>query len=293
MSGFTASLAKAVDGWGRALRAAGVQRGPHRRKILQWWARAGYSARGLVYLMAGALSLMASLELRESAAGTSQVLTTFGGWYFGGVWLFTIGAALIGFTTWRFVQAVFDPEGHGTSLKGLVHRVGCGISGLIYGALGYSALDLSDSLAALRPEHPDHPVVQSFLGTPFGDEILLVVGLCVLVGAVGNGMKAFSRKLDGHLACSDAVRRWAVPLGRVGYLSRALVFLLLGGFLVETALDLAQADFVSLGEALQSLEAQPRGSLLLGAAALGLMAFGAFGLVEACCSRIPIPRELA
>lgn len=130
----------------------------------------------------------------------------------GPVWLYAIGSGFFAFAAWRLVQAVFDTEGEGRSLAGLVRRAGWGISGLLHGALGYSALDLSDNVTAFHPGYPGHDAFERVLATPFGGGILLVVGALVAAAALGNAAKALSRRLERHLDCPGGSQ----VLGRAG-----------------------------------------------------------------------------
>ncbi len=262
-------------------------------RILEWTARGGFAARGLVYLMLGALALMAALELRDAPLGARGALAAFGRWPMGPVWLYAIGLGLFAFAAWRRVQAVFDTEGEGGSLAGLIRRAGRGISGLLHGALGYSALDLSDNVAAFHPGYPGHDAFERVLATPFGGGILLVVGALAAAAALGNAAKALPWRLDRELGCPEGIRRWAVPVGRAGHLSRALVLALVGAFSIEAALGPGALRPVTLGEVLRSLEAQPFGSLALAGTALGLAAYGAYGLVVARYYRASAPRRPA
>lgn len=253
--------------------------------FLVWVARAGFAARGFVYLMAGLLSFLAALEWREKAAGTRGALTTLGHWPLGPVWLFAVGIGLAAFAAFRIAQALFDLEGKGRSLLGLAVRAGRAVSGAVYGFLGFSALDLSDSLRALDPNDPGHADLERFYVAPFGREILIGVGVCVAVAALGNAAKAVGGHFDGDLRCGPGAKRWAVPLGRIGYAARGGVFGLFAFVAVETALDLQASDVRSVGGALAYLEARTYGRTLLALAAAGLVAFGAYGFVEALFHR--------
>ena len=120
---------------------------------------------------------------------------------------------------------------------------------------------------------------------PFGREILIGVGVCVALAALGNAAKAVGGHFDGDLRCGPGAKRWAVPLGRIGYAARGGVFGLFAFVAVETALDLQVADVRSIGGALAYLEARTYGRTLLALAAAGLAAFGAYGFVEALFHR--------
>ncbi len=265
-----------------------------RPKPLEWLARAGYGARGVVYLMIGVLSLLAAFELRRDAVGAQGALSAFSGGPLGLVWLAAVGLGLCGFVLWRAAQAVGDADRQGTSPKALANRAGQALSGLIYGALAWSAFGLLDGIDDYREEDEEaRQAAGAILGLPFGEQLLVGAGLLVLGAAAGNFLNAFSKSFGRELSCGGDTRRWAKRVGRTGYFARGAVFLTFGIFLIEAALDLDSGAARSVGGALQSLEAQPFGSALLAVAALGLGAFGAFGLVEAAYRRIRVPDELS
>lgn len=258
-----------------------------RARLLSWVARTGFAARGIVYLMIGTLALMAALELRALPAGTGGALEAFGTWPLGPAWLFGIGLGLLAFMVLRLAQAVLDLEDHGRSALGVARRAGYGLSGALHGVLGNTALELSGDVTALRPEDPGHAVFQRALAAGFGAELLLGAALLVLVAGLGNCWKALSRGLARELEeRPEGPPRWALLMGRAGYLARGLVLLLLGGFMAHSALDAGGARLVSLGRVLQALEDGPQGVLLLSATGFGLAAFGAFALVLARHGRL-------
>jgi hypothetical protein len=75
----------------------------------------------------------------------------------------------------------------------------------------------------------------------------------------------------------------------MGFAARGVVFLLIGGFLILAAVHSSSSDVHGLGGALQALEQQPYGWVLLSLTALGLFAFGVFGLIQARYRHIDAP----
>jgi uncharacterized membrane protein YbhN (UPF0104 family) len=73
----------------------------------------------------------------------------------------------------------------------------------------------------------------------------------------------------------------ASPICRFGLIARGVVFLIIGGFLLVAAWRFSSGDVVGLQGALQTLQQQPYGWILLGIVALGLFAFGVYSLIEA------------
>ena len=79
---------------------------------------------------------------------------------------------------------------------------------------------------------------------------------------------------------------WFKALGTVGHVARAVVFGLVAVFLLKASYDHKANEAIGLDGALAKLHNGAYGSWLLGAIALGLIAFSCFSLVEARYRRI-------
>jgi hypothetical protein len=74
---------------------------------------------------------------------------------------------------------------------------------------------------------------------------------------------------------------WLVTLGRIGYAARAVVYVVVGVFLVQAAITYDPNEAKGISGALQELSGESWGRLLLWGVALGLVAFGAFLVAQA------------
>ena len=83
-----------------------------------------------------------------------------------------------------------------------------------------------------------------------------------------------------------AVKEWFTLLGTVGHVARAIVFGLVGFFLVKAALDYKADEAIGLDGALSKLYERAYGPWLLGLVAAGLIAFAAFSTTEARYRRV-------
>ena len=262
--------------------------------VVEWFARAGYGARGLVHLMMGSLAVMAAYEARAEAVGIQGAFEEFAAWPFGEFLLTLLAAALAGFVLWRFAQAVLDADLQGRSRKAVFNRAGQGVSAAVYSALALSCLGVAAGIeeAGENPEVTEQQI-EMLLALPLGEIMLMAFGGAVLLAGVLNALHGIFGGFARHLTCHHTMHLWAVPLGRAGYFARGLVFLALGVFLVEAALDVAPEEAVTIQGALLAIEEQPFGSHVLSALGVGLIAFGLFGLVEARFRRIVVPPELS
>ena len=88
------------------------------------------------------------------------------------------------------------------------------------------------------------------------------------------------------MAKTEALRRVFMAFGHVGLAARALVFALVGYFLMRTAIDFNANSAVGLDGALERLRHQMFGAWILGVAAAGLLTFATFSLFEARYRRL-------
>ncbi len=110
-----------------------------------------------------------------------------------------------------------------------------------------------------------------------------MVGLGVfIVGAgIGNMIRAGFGHFGRGLKCGPRTAALAGTLGRVGYFGRGLAMLPAGVFMLAAGWHARASEAKSLGGVLQALHHQTMGDTVLVALAVGLIAFGAFGFVEA------------
>jgi hypothetical protein len=264
-------------------------------KIIELASRLGYAARGLVYLGLGSIVLLAALDLTPRAHGAKGVLRAWAAWPMGWLLIGAMGAGLAGFAAWRFLQSVFDADRHGRSVKAWAVRAGQAISGLVYGGLALSAFELLDAFEDIDEVDEEQGVRQTartILDLPYGDTLLIAAGLVVVGFAIGNVVQGVMQDFSKRLACPDRLCRVVVPLAKAGYAARGLATLPLGVFLVMAGIQARAGEARSWGGALQAVERQPFGNSALCVVAVGLIAFGLFGLVEARYRRIRPPPEI-
>lgn len=264
-------------------------------RALELASRLGFAARGLVYVSVGAIALMAALDLTPRAAGAKAAVAAWAEWPAGLLLIWSTAIGLIGFSVWRGLQAVFDADRHGTSAKGWAVRAGQAISGVVHSALAFSLLELLDGLEDIGEIDEDDSAqtqAAALMELPHGDLMLIGVGLFILAVGAANIIQALFKDFSKRLRCTPKVCRWAVPLGRAGYFGRGVAMAPLGLFLVRAGQETRASEAQGLGMALQTLEAQPFGGWILALTALGLVAFGAFALVEARFRRIDVPDDL-
>ncbi|HEY8381960.1 MAG TPA: DUF1206 domain-containing protein [Microvirga sp.] len=263
------------------------------RNSMETVARWGYGARGIVYGLVGGLALLAAAGNSGGQTGGSRsALETLLEQPFGKVWLGLIAIGLAGFAVWRIVEPITDADRLGSSWKALGRRAVHLVGGGIYGSLAFFALGLALGWGSGRGGGEDRAAqdwTAWLLSQPFGQWLVGAIGLGIIGAGLAFIWKAWRGNVTEHLALPGDTRRWAVPLGRLGFAARGVVFALVGWFLIGAALRSRSSEVKGLGGALDALSAQPYGWVLLGLTAAGLFAFGMFGLVQAHYRQIDAP----
>ena len=253
-------------------------------------ARLGFAARGLVYLLVGWFALDAA-RLGSAPADNQEAMGSLLNKPLGHILVAAIAIGLAGYALWRLSEAVFDPERRGTKPAALVERIGFGWSALVHAFLAVYAGKLA--LHLTRPEtNPSEERARSWSGwlmeQPGGEWLLGLIGLLLIGGAAAQAWKGYRGTFARELAGDVPLPRYVCLMGQIGYAARAIVFLLVGWFLVTAALKASPGEAGGIGQALRTLREQTHGPLLLAIVASGLMLFGAYSFVEARFRRLRV-----
>lgn len=246
--------------------------------------RAGYAAKGIVYVVIGALAARAALGAGGATTDSRGALSVIGDGPMGTVALIAIGVGLLGYMAWRLVAAVTDAEGKGDEPTKLAVRAAQAARGIAYGVLGVQALRLIDGASGGREGEATRDWTARLLAMPFGRALVVGVGLGVLGYAAYQVYRAFSDKAKKHLDLYEAgptQAEWIVRLGRFGIAARAVVFAMIGVFLVRAGMQSDSGEAGGIAQSLQALGGADYGRLVLGTVAFGLIAYGIYQLATA------------
>src|SRR5918998_1695350 len=246
-------------------------------------ARVGYASHGTVYALVGVLALRAAFGAGKTAnqeGALRWVLLAPLGKFLLGV----IVIGLLAYALWRLFQGLLDPENEGTDLKGIAKRLDHGLNGLFHASLAFAAALLVLGASGGGGGGSPDDWTARLMAQPFGLWLTVIVGLIIVGVGLFQFYKAYKADFRDELKVGEMSARedtWATRAGRIGYSARGVVLGVIGGFLVQAAVQTDPDKALGLGGALRTLARQPFGPYVLGAVAVGLVAYGAFMFVMA------------
>jgi hypothetical protein len=256
----------------------------HRESVertLEGLVRLGYLAKALVYILVGALALKVAAGVRGG-----RITDQGGALYvvlaqpFGSTLLILVALGLLTYAGWQIASAIFGWQrlaGEGYGIRALTV-----VRALVYGAIGIQAMKLS---LGLRGGHTGpEPLVRAALRWPLGEWMILIAGLGVGWYGVVEILDAIKGRLEPDLDATTLRRQageWALYVARGGIGARGVLLVVLAFGVVRAALSHRASAAGGMDASLLILNTLPQGTLLLGAAAAGVLAYGVYQLLHA------------
>jgi hypothetical protein len=263
---------------------------------VEWLARIGFVAKGLLYATVGSLAACSGLGHGGETTDSRGAMATLHSMPFGDLLLIGMAIGLVGYGVWRVVEGFADPDDRGDDAKGLALRASFVARGLLHIALAISAA----SVAAITPRswgigaggasgNETSEMTATAIDLPGGKWLVLGVGIAVAAFGLWQLVRAFRAKLSRNVDKGDAEREiggWVIGVSRLGIGARGLVFVALGWLLGMAALrqDPSRAGGVESGlDVFAALGQWP-----LVAIGAGLIAYGFYQLLSARYRRIRV-----
>jgi hypothetical protein len=256
-----------------------------RTDTFEWLARGGLVARGVVYAIIGVLALKLALGDGGDATNQQGALQKIADAPFGKVLLAIVAVGLIGYAAWRLLRAALGhgPEAHDDTKD----RISSLASGIAYTALSVTAIMILAGSGG-GGGNPDK-ATGGVLDWPAGRVLVAIGGLVFIGVAIDQAIKGLKRKFleDSKTEqMGEGTRKAFTGVGIAGHVARAVVFTLIGWFLIRAAIDYNPDEAVGLDGALAKLGQSTFGPAVLGLVAAGLVAFAVYSIFDARYRRV-------
>jgi len=256
----------------------------NRRRMAQF----GLTARGVLYCVVGVLAAQLAFggggEQQASQQGAFQSIAAQGTW--GTVLLALVGIGLVVYALWRLTQFFIEKgDDEDSDTKKWIMRASYIVRAVVYAGLAFLAFRIAFGSGGGGGEGSQQAITaQVMRDWPAGRWLVGLVGLIIIGVGCYQAYQAFSEDFMEELQThemSATERTWMRRMGVLGHSARAVVFGLIGLFIIRAAVQFDAEESVGLDGALQRLANQPAGPWLLALTALGLFAFGVYTIVRA------------
>ncbi len=248
-------------------------------------ARAGLTARGVLYILIGWVAVLVALGQSGHQADQQGALQLLASQPSGVFLLWLLGIGFAGYALWRLSEAAFGVTGEGNGagprLKSLARAV-------IYAFFSYLTFKIINGSSG-NQVHQQQDMTAKIMRHPGGQWLIGIIGLAIVIAGVVLAIEGLHRKFLKYLRTSQMsprARRAVERLGVIGITARGVIFALAGVLVMEAAITHKPGKAGGLDKALLTLRGQPFGEFLLILAALGLIIFGIYGLCEARWRRV-------
>lgn len=279
-------MATRVDRQGAPGSSAGSDRSGELGDGIEVVARAGYAAKGAVYMVIGILAVQLALTgSGGEASSTRGALQRISEASFGQVALLIVTIGLAGHTLWRLFQAAKDPEAARSSdsdEKRWPKRGFFLMSAIVYGLLTYSGIEiLTGGGGGSGGGGSSSPWAAELMSMTLGVWLVGIVGAAVVIRGLMQLAKAYTEGFRDKMSSfgfGQERRKWIIRVSRLGLTARGVVFGIIGSSIIYAAVTHDPQEARGLEGALDVLVSRP---WLLGALGLGLACYAAYQWIKA------------
>lgn len=238
--------------------------------------------KGIIYCLIGLFAIGTVLGLAAGPNGPKQVISWIGTNPFGKLLLCLVVLGLVSYSLWRWYKSLADTENVGHDKKGLVRRIAWSISGVTYGFLAF----YTAKLILAKPTSGDQKedILIRLLNQSWGEVAIWFITLIMLCVAGYEFYRAISEKFMKDIGTRgwDSKRHNLYrTFGKVGHLSRGVVYGVIAFFLGRVALLSDANQFKGMGGSLSAIGENGVGAVILAIVGGGLLFYGLFMFVVA------------
>ena len=223
----------------------------------------GYIVRGLVYLLLGFFGVQLAFGLRSHAPNLTEVIISVSRAPLGTFSLLLIVAGLISYGLWGISRGVFNVLEEEHDFLGYTKRMGYILSALSYLTLSFTGVLLLVGRDVSNSASDPSAVTNKVWNFPFGREMVIIFGALWLASGLIQIYISKNSKLTS---------------GKFGQAARAVLFILIGFFIIKAGLASNPQNIYGIGQVLDLLDQTKIGAYVVGILSLGIMSFGVYSI---------------
>jgi Domain of Unknown Function (DUF1206) len=257
-------------------------------RYVEWLARAGFTARGVMYALIGILAIEIAFGNSGHKADQTGAMRVVASTPFGAVLLWLLVVGFIGMALWRLSEALYG--GPGADGRKASNRLIAGFKAVLYGLIAFFIMKYALGLGAPSSSNKQAvDLTSTAMRQPGGRILVGIVGLVLIGVGAWLAWRAFQKKFVEEIRTgemSPQTRRTVIVFGRIGGIARGIVFGAAGLFLLIAAVTAHAHQAKGIDATLRAFTKIPAGQWLLVLIALGLIIFGIYSLAEARWRRL-------
>lgn len=248
----------------------------------------GWAAKGVVYVALAWIVLQSAFGAAPEQSSTTGALQLIAQSAPGRIALMVLGVGLLAFAVGRILETTVLAEPQ----IGARDKAQAVVLALVYTSLAvtaFSIVGLAGGSGGGSGGGSEQQGSAFLLGLPAGRWLVGLLGLLVVAFGLYEVYLGVKQKFRGTLRSADmspAMRSASTKIGIAAYVTKGLIFVLLGYFFLQSALSYDPSEAKGLDAALREVSQAAYGQVLLSLVALGLLAYGLFAFIEARYRRI-------
>lgn len=253
--------------------------------------RIGWVSKGIVYGIVGVLALTIVFGDRRGASAEDEAsqtgaITRIAQASYGTAALIVVASGLVIYALWRIITIVLPAKNDAHTW---VTRLGYAVSAVVYLALAWTSLAYvrhtqSADAGAPSEESRVDAATREVMSHTGGHWLVALVGIVIIAVGVYFFVRAVRRPFEDQLSGGGVgpfEHEHLVVMGRIGWVGRSLMMLLIGFFLVRAAWQSDASEATGLDGALRRSVENPVGTAVVAAVGIGLIVYGAYCVISA------------
>ncbi|GAB3584953.1 DUF1206 domain-containing protein [Calidifontibacter terrae] len=259
-------------------RAENAVRGVGDSKVVEYGARTGFAASGLLHLLIAWIAVRIAWSKGGGSADQSGALGDLANQPGGRVLLWVVAVGFVLLAVWHLTKAVTGAPGADAKDRAF-DAVSDAAKAVMFVALAWAAYRFASG-GGQSSGKSTRDFTGKLMVQPFGRALVVVVGLVILGVAAYHAYKGWTEGFRDDLQEHPGVA--VMALGRIGYIAKGIALGIVGVLFVVGGAKGSTKETTGLDGALRALLGQPFGKGLLTMVALGIACYGVYSLA---CAR--------